>query len=276
MAFKPLTVNTPPAQAAHILAEDDAAIYGGLLGQDCVLPLGQKLNATVISNNKVRIADGVVSVGGHIGRVISGDYEDMTIVNGVSGKKRNDIIAARFIAGASGGADTYKLVVVQGTAGDTASDPVTVKGDLYSGDKQRDYPLWRVKIEGLSIVKVEQMYKVGVSDTELLERMTEMNRNLTEKITAINSSFAKSNMDILWINQEGTYTFPLPIGKMAVVITYHGIYPHYSSSSGITANQLGGDDQNENVVTSVNNNQRTVSVYNKGSGATQAVILLPR
>lgn len=103
-------------------------------------------------------------------------------------KKRNDIIAARFIAGASGGADTYKLVIVQGTAGDTASDPVTVKGDLYSGDKQRDYPLWRVKIEGLSIVKVEQMYKVGVSDTELLERMTEMNRSLTEKITAINSS----------------------------------------------------------------------------------------
>ncbi len=188
MAFKPLTVNTPPAQAAHILAEDDAAIYGGLLGQDCVLPLGQKLKATVISNNKVRIADGVVSVGGHIGRVISGDYEDMTIANGVSGKKRNDIIAARFIAGASGGADTYKLVVIQGTAGTTASDPVTVKGDLYSGDKQRDYPLWRVKIEGLSIVKVEQMYKVGVSDAELLERMTEMNRSLTEKITAINSS----------------------------------------------------------------------------------------
>lgn len=193
MAFKALTVNTPPAQAAHILAEDDAAIYGGLLGQDCVLPLGQKLKATVISNNKVRIADGVVSVGGHIGRVISGDYEDMTIANGVSEKKRNDIIAARFIAGASGGTDTYKLVVIQGTAGTTASDPVTVKGDLYSGDKQRDYPLWRVKIEGLSIVKVEQMYKVGVSDAELLERMTEMNRSLTEKITEINSSLIDQN-----------------------------------------------------------------------------------
>lgn len=95
-------------------------------------------------------------------------------------------------------------------------------------------------------------------------------------ITYLSSAFAKSNMDILWINQEGTYTFPLPIGKMAVVITYHGIYPHYSSSSGITANQLGGNEENENVVTSVNNNQRTVSVYNKDSGATQAVILLPR
>lgn len=91
-----------------------------------------------------------------------------------------------------------------------------------------------------------------------------------------NSAFAKSNMDVIWINQDGTYTFPLPIGKMAVVITYHGIYPHYSSSSGISANQLGGDVENENVVTSVNNAQHTVSVYNKGDGATQAVILMPR
>lgn len=229
MAFKALTVNTPPAQAAHILAEDDAAIYGGLLGQDCVLPLGQKLKATVISNNKVRIADGVVSVGGHIGRVISGDYEDMTIANGVSGKKRNDIIAARFIAGASGGADTYKLVVIQGTAGTTASDPVTVKGDLYSGDKQRDYPLWRVKIEGLSIVKVEQMYKVGVSDAELLERMTEMNRSLTEKITAINSSLVKykdvtvTNVSINTPDGDGYFAY---VNNLDVVV------PDYKSIIG--------------------------------------------
>ena len=96
------------------------------------------------------------------------------------------------------------------------------------------------------------------------------------ELASKNSAFAKSNMDVVWINQDGTYTFPLPIGKMAVVITYHGIYPHYSSSSGISANQLGGDVENENVITSVNNAQRTVSVYNKGDGATQAVILMPR
>lgn len=91
-----------------------------------------------------------------------------------------------------------------------------------------------------------------------------------------NSAFAKSNMDVVWVNQKGTYTFSLPIGKMAVVITYHGIYPHYSSQSQIQANQLGGDVENENVITNVNNAQRTVSVYNKGDGATQAVILIPR
>ena len=112
MGFKPLTINTSPESEAHILAEDDAALYGGMLAQDSVLNLGNKLKATVISNNKVRISDGIVLVGGHAGRIIKGDYEDMTINNGVSGQKRNDIIAARFIAGASGGADSYKLVVI--------------------------------------------------------------------------------------------------------------------------------------------------------------------
>ena len=93
-----------------------------------------------------------------------------------------------------------------------------------------------------------------------------------------NSAFAKSNMDVIWINQKGTYTFTLPAGRMAIVMTYHGIYPHYRSDQAgiIQANQLGGDVQNENVITSVNNSQGTVSVYNKGEGNTQAVILMPR
>ena len=169
MAFKAITVNTPAADPAHILAEDDAALYESIIGGDCVLPIGQKMAATVQSNNKVRIADGVVVVGGHVGRIITGDYEDMTIANGQSGKKRNDIIAARFLAGSNGGSDSYSLVVIQGTAGTSATDPVVVKGNLYAGDKQRDYPLWRVCIDGLSITKVEQMYEVGVTSKDLSE-----------------------------------------------------------------------------------------------------------
>lgn len=83
-----------------------------------------------------------------------------------------------------------------------------------------------------------------------------------------------SNMKMVCVNQSGTYTFSLPIGKMAVVITYNGIYPHYSGSGGITANQLGMKGT-ETVITSVNNTTRTVNVYNNAGGATQAVILMP-
>lgn len=184
MGLKPLTINTPAESAAHILAEDDAALYAGMLAQDSVLNLGSKLKATVISNNKVRIADGVVLVGGHAARIVKGDYEDMTINNGVSGQKRNDIIMARFIAGVDGGADSYKLVVIQGTSGITAKDPVYTKGDLYNGDKQRDYPLWRVKIENLSIVKVEQMFTVGKSTEEVMAEMLAANAALQKQIDA--------------------------------------------------------------------------------------------
>ena len=175
MAFKPITVNTAASEPAHILAEDDAALYAGIIGGDCVLPVGSLLKATVQSNNKVRVSDGAVVVGGHVGRIIKGDYEDLTIANGASGVKRNDIIAARFIAGSDGGADSYSLVVIKGTAAATATDPVVVKGDLYAGDKQRDYPLWRVKIEGLSIVKVEQMYEVGTTNKDLSNMLSDLN-----------------------------------------------------------------------------------------------------
>lgn len=187
MGFKPLTINTSPESEAHILAEDDAALYAGMLAQDSVLNLGNKLKATVINNNKVRISDGIVLVGGHAGRIIKGDYEDMTINNGVSGQKRNDIIAARFIAGASGGADSYKLVVIQGTPGTTAKDPTFAKGDLYNGDKQRDYPLWRVKIENLSIVKVEQMFTVGKSTEETVTELLKINEKLKNQIDALSA-----------------------------------------------------------------------------------------
>ena len=162
MAFKPITLNTPAEEPAHILAEDDAAIYESIIGGDCVLPIGGLMKATVLTNNKVRITDGAVVVGGHVGRIVKGDYEDMTIANGQTGQNRNDIIAARFLAGADGGSDSYSLVVIQGTPGSSAADPVIVKGDLYAGDKQRDYPLWRVCLEGLSITKVEQMHEIFV------------------------------------------------------------------------------------------------------------------
>lgn len=209
MALKPITVNTPPAQAAHILAEDDAALYEGIIGGDCVLPIGGKLNASVISNNKVRITDGVVVVGGHIARIEKGDYEDMTIANGVSGKNRNDIIVARFIAGSSGGVDSYKIVVVQGASGTTATDPTIVRGDLYNGDKQRDCPLWRIKIEGISVVKVEQMHEIGSTSRNLLERIVQadnsiatLNRNMLPTRTLLADGLAiygYGNMRILHI-----------------------------------------------------------------------------
>lgn len=184
MAFKPLTVNTPIGEEAHILAEDDAALYDGIFGEDCVLKLGEQFASKTISNNVIRVMDGVVVVGGHVGRIIKGDYEDMMIDNGIADQKRNDLIVARFQSGGTGGADTYSLVVVKGTPGSTAKDPAIVQEDLYVGGKRRDYPLYRVRIENLSVVGVDKLFKVNRNFKVLVEELDKTR----EKIDSVNQT----------------------------------------------------------------------------------------
>ena len=110
--LKGITINTDPAAEAHICAEDDAAIYQSIVGSDGVMMIGQQCESQVISNNKVRVKDRVIVVGGHFARIQYGDYIDCEIAN-----------------------------------------------DLYQSGKIREMPLYRVKIEGLSITKVEKMFE---------------------------------------------------------------------------------------------------------------------
>ena len=138
--LKPITVNTAPEAEPNICAEDDAAIYQSIFGEDGVSSIGQACKATVLSNNKVRIADGVICVGGHFARIPYGDYIDCDIENGQSGKNRNDIIVARFETTGTGGIDTYTCEVKKGTPGTTATDPEITQEDLYKAGKVRELP----------------------------------------------------------------------------------------------------------------------------------------
>lgn len=175
MSLKALTANTAPEENAHILAEDDAAIFQSMFGDDGVLEIGQQMKATVISNNKVRVADGVVCIGGHVARTVYGDYTDLTIENGESGKNRNDLIIGTFSTTGAGGIDTMQLAVKKGTAGTAATDPALTQGNLYAGSKLREVPLWRVKIEGLSITKVEQLFEIVPSIPTLKKELESLN-----------------------------------------------------------------------------------------------------
>lgn len=173
--LKPLTVNTPTEQETEYYAEDDAAIFQSIFGEDGVSITGQACKATVLSNNKVRIADGVICVGGHFARIPYGDYIDCEIENGQSGKNRNDIIVARFETTGTGGIDTYTCEVKKGTAGSTATDPEIVQEDLYKAGKVRELPLYRVKIEGLSITAVEQLFTLRKTNEELEKELASLN-----------------------------------------------------------------------------------------------------
>lgn len=187
--LKPITVNTPTADEAHIYAEDDASIYLSMFGGDGVSTNGQSCKATVLSNNKVRIADGIICVGGHFARIPYGDYIDCEIENGQSGKKRNDIIVARFETTGTGGIDTYTCEVKKGTAGSTATDPEIVQEDLYKAGKVRELPLYRVKIEGLSITAVEQLFTLRKTNEELEKELAELNSKTIKAFGASESDY---------------------------------------------------------------------------------------
>lgn len=140
----------------------------------------------IISNNKVRISDGVLSVGGHIGRLSHADYQDMTIENGATGYNRNDIIYARFLT--SGNVDSFILAVKKGTATTgTATDPALVQGNLYEGAVERDYPLYRVKLSGLSISSVDQLFTVIPTIPDLKAQMEKDKAEINQSLTNVNN-----------------------------------------------------------------------------------------
>lgn len=212
--LKGLTLNTQPEEAAHIYAEDDAAIFQSIAGADGVFTIGQQCKATTLSNNKVRIADGVLIVGGHFARIPYGKYEDCEIANGESGKKRNDIIVAVFETTGTGGIDKMHCIVKKGVAGSAAVDPELKQDDIYNNGKIRELPLYRVKIEGLSIVAVEQMFKLKSDMSTLNKRLSDTSYEIIKSSNGYVKKYKNgwfesfiqtitNNSDFAW-NQIGT------------------------------------------------------------------------
>ena len=248
--LKGLTVNTTPEAEPQIYAEDDAAVFQTMFGEDGVSSIGQACKATVLSNNKVRVADGVICVGGHFARIPYGEYEDCEIANGQSGKNRNDIIVARFETTGTGGIDTYTCEVKQGTPGDAATDPELTQDNLYNGGKVREFPLYRVKIEGISIVAVEQMFDVVPTNAELIKTVAELNGKSGKLIE----------------NQSDYQVYTLLDGKVKVIsgsVIKTGVGKNYIA--------LFSDEQLKNLFgVTVDTTRLSVSTFN-GDDVSQAV-----
>ncbi len=179
MAFNPITVNKGPSANPHIYAEDDAAIFQSMFGEDGILDIGSKLELSIQSNNLVRMSDGALCVGGHIGRIKYADYVDLTIDNGETGHNRNDLIIGSFRNTGEHTIDTFEPQVVKGTpATGDAVDPTLTEGSLYEGEYLRQVAVARVKLEGLNIVGIDMLLPVIPSIPSLKEQLDELNRKL--------------------------------------------------------------------------------------------------
>lgn len=151
------------AGEAHITAEDQGSLNAAVFGEgQFVLNRGNKLSASVVTNNQIKVLDGDILMQGRHIRLNNGTYIELAIENGAQGYNRNDLIVARYTKNSSTGIEDCNLVVIKGTATTgTASDPEYTSGDIIGGNAlQNDMPLYRVPIDGLNVQELVPMFTV--------------------------------------------------------------------------------------------------------------------
>lgn len=236
MAFNPITVNKGPSAEPHIYAEDDAAIFQSMFGEDGILDIGSKLKLTIQSNNLVRMSDGALCVGGHIGRIKYADYVDLTIDNGETGYNRNDLIIGSFSNTGEHTVDTFEPKVVKGTpATGTAVDPTLTKGSLYEGEHLRQAAVARVRLEGLNIVGVDTLLPVIPSIPSLKELIDELNGKSEvpkQGITWTVKEYAEGRFEAFgtysgYVSQSRLYQIDVPLPFTVQSVTGALVNPSY-------------------------------------------------
>lgn len=170
MRRRSLNLITGYAGKAHITSAGDgavnAAIYGG--GR-YVLNAGECFDYELLSNNQIRIKSGYAMNQGRKIELAVSDYEDIEIDNGLQGVKRCDLIVISYEKNVASGIETAMIRVIKGTSGDDYVDPEHTSGDILSGAILDDFPLYRVKINGLNVEAVEKLFEVrkGIAEDDL-------------------------------------------------------------------------------------------------------------
>ena len=156
---------TGHAGEPHVKSTDDAslmqAIYGG---NSVVLDRNNAFSYDVISNNIIRVYDGEALMQGRYIKMDKGNYVDLSIDNGHTGYRRIDVIAIEYTKDDETNIEEANLVVVRGseTQQEEANVPQLIVGDTVDGSASTNQmALYHVKIDGLSIIEVTQVYAVG-------------------------------------------------------------------------------------------------------------------
>ena len=151
------------AGQAHVTAADQASLYASLFGTDSfILNRGNKLAASIVTNNSISVADGdAIMQGRHI-RLNEGETVNLTIDNGETGMYRNDLIVLRYTKNVSTGIEEANLVVIKGTAvASNPTDPEYTAGSIITDHVvQADMPLYRVQLNGLNVQPLVQLCSV--------------------------------------------------------------------------------------------------------------------
>lgn len=166
----------------HVDAGDVGGFQAGIVGvEDYVLPAGEQMKATVISNNKIRIAEGEAVMQGRHWRIKPNTYEDVTIENGTQNMNRKDAIIARYTKNADTGIEKVELAVLKGTpTSGTAIAPAQEKGNILEGTMKHEMLLYIVSLKGLNIESVTEEFNVLMNMSMINKSLSYINDYIVE------------------------------------------------------------------------------------------------
>ena len=147
---------------ANVSAELHAYMYQNMLGYSGVFNYGNKLQHEIISNNEIKIKDGLLISQGRLMRIVNS--ESVLIENGQSGVNRCDLIVVHFET--DGIKETHDIRVITGTS---ENEPEYKTGNTFDGDNVNEFPLYAVHLEGLNITSVDTKFNIIKSANDMLE-----------------------------------------------------------------------------------------------------------
>ena len=232
----------------HVTAEQDRDVNEGIFDTGSfVLKTGSQLAAELVSNNEIKVRDGVLVIQGCTAVIKKNTYDPVTIANGSQGMKRIDLIVARYNKNEETKIEEVMLKVIQGTPNaSTAAVPTYKTGDIQSGDLVADMPLYKVTLDGLNVTSVDKMFTVIPTLPELSSKITAMNNIIKNvEITKTNLKVA-ANSDFRWNWDLPTIPGYYPLEVLAW--NFHGDYDLWLNVSTAarysTSNQFGIEGHN--------------------------------
>lgn len=211
---------------SHITAAQDGAINIGLVGGNAILKVGNRMAATIQSNNEVRISDGVLIMQGRAAIIEPGYYDALAITSGTQGKNRKDLIVARYEMNGSG-VESITLKVITGTpASGSPAAPAYTSGDIYNGATVAELPLWYVNLSGTTISSVSSVTSADETDyavrlgnhANMVEQIADYD-TLSSGIAAVSAALGGITITKLAMTANTTKTVNVTNGTQLMIIT---------------------------------------------------------
>ena len=145
----------------HVTAAQIADFNRGTYGNAAILDVGNKLEASIQTANRITIKDGVAVFDGREVYVAYGKNETVNITSGTQGMKRYDIIAVAYEKDARTGVEKVTLKAITGTPNTMhPSDPQVNDLDIRTGILKSEKPLYRVRLNGTAIEGIDALVEI--------------------------------------------------------------------------------------------------------------------